>query len=105
MQADLWNTPAGKRVREACWRRDRAAGAPCHICVEEGRDGTIDYSLGPYTRGGDTRAWSPDHLRPRRHWPQLALDPSNIAAAHFSCNASRRDKAAVRPLGRRTRDW
>ena len=103
--ADTWNSPAGRRLREQCFRRDRAANAPCWLCVQAGRDGAIDYSLGPYTRGGDSMAWSPDHIRPRKEWPQLALDPANIAAAHFRCNASRRDKVTVDALGARSRDW
>ena len=100
MAVDLWNTPAGRRVKMQCFRRDRDAGAPCRWCPDP-----IDYSLGPYTRGGDTMAWSPEHLRPRKTWPQLALDPSNIVAAHFHCNASRKTKAGINELGTPSRRW
>lgn len=100
MDVDLWQTPAGRRLRMQCWRRDRESNPNCWWCKKP-----IDYSLGPYRRGGDTSAWSPDHRRPRRYWPQLALEPSNIVAAHFRCNASRGTKAAVEEMGTPTREW
>lgn len=100
MTPDLWNTPAGRRIRIQCFRRDRAANAVCYWCHEP-----IDYDLGPYSRGGPTRAWSPEHLKPRKTWPQLALEPSNIVAAHFSCNASRGTKAGLSELGTLSRSW
>ena len=105
MAEDLWNTPAGRRLRMQCFRRDRAANARCHWCELAGLPADIDYSLGPYTRGGDVMAWSPEHLKPRKSWPHLALEPSNIVAAHFRCNASRGTKAGMSELGTRTRDW
>ena len=98
--ADVWNSPAGRRLRMQCFVRDRDADAPCHWCGER-----IDYSLGPYTRGGDTMAWSPEHLRPRSMFPHLALEPTNIVAAHFRCNDRRGTKAGVTELGQRTRRW
>lgn len=97
---DKWDTPEGRRVKARCWRRDRAANAPCVWC-----GGAIDYSLGPYTRGGDTMAWSPEHRKPRSKWPELALDPANIVAAHFKCNARRGDRAGLTDLGRPSRAW
>ena len=100
MSADAWNTPAGKALRQRCFARDRQAGARCHWC-----HGEIDYSLGPYTRGGDVWAWSPEHLRPRSRYPELALEPTNIVAAHFHCNASRKDRAGVNALGTPSRAW
>lgn len=83
-----------------CFARDRANEATCVWCGEP-----IDYSLGPYSRGGDTMAWSPEHLKPRSRYPGLALEPTNIVAAHFHCNASRGTKAGMRELGKPTRKW
>lgn len=97
---DGWDSPQGRRVKAACFRRDAAAHAPCRWC-----GGPIDYGLGPYRRGGNVWAWSPEHIRPRDRWPELSLDPANICAAHFHCNASRGDKAGLAPLGRRSRRW
>lgn len=94
MATDGWDTPAGRRVRMQCFRRDRDNNAKCRWCPDP-----IDYSLGPYTRGGNVWAWSPEHVKPRSLYPHLALDPSNIVAAHFHCNASRGTKAGIDELG------
>ena len=51
MAEDLWNSAQGRRLRLQCFERDRKANAPCRWCPDP-----IDYSLGPYTRGGDTSA-------------------------------------------------
>lgn len=100
MDADGWNTPAGKALRLRCFQRDRDANAKCYWCGD-----SIDYGLGPYTRGGNVWAWSPEHKKPRHRYPHLALEPTNIVAAHFHCNASRKDKAGLMPLGTPSRDW
>lgn len=97
---DKWSSPQGRRLRLRLFERDKAAQAPCVWC-----GGPIDYGLGPYRRGGDTSAWSPEHIRPRSKYPELALDAANIKAAHFRCNASRRDKAGLTNLGQRSRRW
>ena len=97
---DKWDGPAGRRLRLRCFERDRAASAPCVWC-----GAPIDYLLGPYKRGGDVMAWSPEHVRPRSRWPELALDPANIAPAHFRCNAARQDRAGLTSLGRPSRRW
>ena len=105
MADDRWNSPEGRRLRMQLFRRDKRANAKCYWCERAGLPAEIDYSLGPYSRGGNTMAWSPEHLKPRKYWPQLALEPSNIVAAHFKCNASRGTKAGMDELGTRTRHW
>lgn len=100
MDANAWNTPAARALRLRCFDRDRRVQAPCLWCHEP-----IDYSLGPYTRGGNVWAWSPEHVKPRDKYPELALEPSNIKAAHFHCNASRKDRAGVNALGTPSRAW
>lgn len=97
---DKWDSPAGHRVKRRCFERDRRANAPCVWC-----HAPIDYALGPYSRGGDTWAWSPEHVKPRDKYPELALDPANIVAAHFHCNAKRRDRAGMTNLGKPSREW
>ena len=97
---DKWDTQQGKRLRLRCFQRDKERDAPCMWC-----GGSIDYSKGPYRRGGDVWAWSPEHIRPRSKWPELALDPANIGAAHFRCNASRQDRAGLTNLGSNSRRW
>ena len=97
---DSWDSPQGRRVKAACFERDKAANAPCRWCGNP-----IDYRKGPYRRGGDVWAWSPEHVLPRDRWPELALDPANIVAAHFHCNASRQDRAGLAVMGVRSRRW
>ena len=98
--ADAWRGAEGRRLRLQCFERDRARHAECVWC-----HGEIDYSLGPYRRGGNVMAWSPEHLLPRSTHPDLALEPTNIAAAHFRCNASRGNRAGLSELGQPTRRW
>ena len=50
-------------------------------------------------------AWEADHYRPRKLFPELALEPSNIRASHAKCNRSRGKRAAIAELGRPSRDW
>ena len=100
MNPDAWNSPAGLALRARCYERDRAANAPCVWCHD-----AIDYSLGPYKRGGNVWAWSPEHVKPRSKYPELALEPTNIVPAHFHCNASRKDKAGIDLLGTPSRRW
>ena len=105
LAADQWNSAQGRRLRLQLFERDRKADAKCYWCLKRGLPGDIDYSLGPYTRGGDVWAWSPEHLKPRHLYPQLALEPTNIVAAHFHCNSSRGTKAGVDELGELSRSW
>lgn len=100
MASDEWNTPAGRALRLRMFARDRDSNATCHWCKDK-----IDYSLGPYTRGGNVWAWSPEHVKPRDRYPWLALEPTNIVAAHFHCNASRKDRAGIDLLGTPSREW
>jgi len=97
---DKWSSPQGRRLRLRLFERDRDAGARCIWC-----GAPIDYSLGPYTRGGSVWAWSPEHVRPRSKYPELALDAANIRAAHYRCNAARGDRAGLTNLGRPSRSW
>ena len=97
---DPWDSPQGRRLKAECFERDAAAHAPCHWCGNP-----IDYSKGPYRRGGDVWAWSPEHVRPRDRWPELTLVASNIVAAHFHCNAARADRAGLAVMGVRSRRW
>ena len=94
---DKWNTADGRKVRLQCWRRDKAANAPCWICKDP-----IDYTLKPSSHPD---AWEPDHYLDRKKHPELALDPNNIRASHCRCNRSRQAKAGLANLGNQSRDW
>ena len=100
MAKDAWESPAGRRVKAACFERDKRRNAPCMWCGNP-----IDYGKGPYRRGGDILAWAPEHIRPQDRWPELVLEPSNIGPAHFHCNASRQDRAGLAVMGVRSRRW
>lgn len=93
--------PAGwERLRVVCYDRDRKANAPCHIC--KGKRGPIRYDLRP---SSDPMAYEPDHLYPFDEYPELALLPENIAAAHMTCNRARGKRAVLDPLGNTSRKW
>lgn len=89
-------------VKMQAFARDRMAGAPCWICEAEGRDGTIDYSLG-YSTCDD--AYEADHYVPVSDHPELEYDLANIRASHRRCNRKRHDRAGIDLLGVRSRDW
>lgn len=90
------------RVKRQAFERDRAANAGCWICEAEGRDPTIDYSLG-YSTG--PRAYEADHYIPVCDHPELEYDLGNIRASHQICNRRRRDQASINLLGIPSRDW
>ena len=93
-----WNV-----VKRQAFERDRAANAPCWICVAEGaEDPSIDYSLG-YSTG--PRAYEADHYVPVHDHPELEYDLANIRAAHQSCNRRRGKRASISQLGSPSRDW
>lgn len=91
------NTAAWNRLRLQCFKRDRAACAPCHLCGQP-----IDYTLEP---SSTPDAWEPDHILPVSTHPELAEVPTNIAASHRRCNRARRNKAGITNLGRPSREW
>lgn len=94
--ADPRSTRRWRTLRDALYRRDRAANAPCWICGQP-----IDYRA----KAGTPDAWEPDHVRPVDRFPELAYDPGNIAPAHCSCNRSRGSGGAGGTLGTPSRAW
>lgn len=71
---------SGRRRAEATvWikRKGRAEGLPCCIC-----DQPINYSL-VYPH---PQSCSVQHLKSRKHFPELTWDRSNWAPAHLDCN-------------------
>ena len=89
-------------VRRQAFERDRACGAGCWICAAEGRDPTIDYSLG-YSTG--PKAYEADHFIPVCDHPELEYDLANLRASHQACNRKRKTKAGLSLLGNPSRDW
>lgn len=99
MGASTWSADWA-RLRLQCFRRDRAAGAPCHIC--KGAEGPIDYSVRP---SSTPLSYEPDHILPRRTHPELALAPDNIGASHRKCNRAKGARAVLDPIGSASREW
>jgi 5-methylcytosine-specific restriction endonuclease McrA len=90
-------TATWRKLRLQCFKRDKAANAPCWIC-----GGSIDYDAKPSSHD---YAWEPDHRHSVKTHPELAEVPENVMPSHRKCNRAKRDKAAVNELGRRTRAW
>lgn len=88
------------RLRVQCYRRDKAANAPCWIC--KGKEGPIDYSVRP---SSTPLSYEPDHKKPRKTHPELAYDPANIGASHRKCNRRKGARAVLDPLGTPSREW
>jgi 5-methylcytosine-specific restriction endonuclease McrA len=59
----------------------RAKGLPCWICGQP-----IDYRA---ANPDDDDAFSYDHVKPWRDYPELRYDPDNGRSAHQRCNKSR----------------
>lgn len=97
MPRDPRQTPAWRRMREQCFRRDRAKDAVCWLCGQP-----IDYSVRPSTTPD---SYEPDHYHTVRDHPELALLPENVRPAHKSCNRSRGTRAGTSPLGTPSRQW
>lgn len=91
------DTQTWRRLRLQCFRRDKAANAPCALCGDP-----IDYTLKP---SSCRDAWEPDHKLPIDTHPQFAEVPENIQPAHLRCNRAKRNKAGVNNLGERSREW
>ncbi len=89
-RSDL-ETYAWRKLRLVILKRD---GYVCQLC---GRD--IDRLAKPCT------PWAPsvDHIVPPEIAPHLRYEPSNLRAAHFHCNSSR--KQGDRPTSRASRAW
>lgn len=84
-----------EKVRNQFMYECRAANRPCHICKQP-----IDYSAAPQTAD----AFEADHYYPRSTHPHLTFDPSNLRAAHSSCNRARGNSAAA-PQWNRAEEW
>jgi 5-methylcytosine-specific restriction endonuclease McrA len=82
------------------WRKlvanQRAKQQPCWICRQP-----IDYNL----PGTHDDGFTVDHIKPLSLHPEMAEEPSNLAACHRHCNLSRGNKAVKPALGNTSRNW
>lgn len=75
----------------------RARRDPCCRCGQR-----IDYTL----EHPDTRSFSVDHFpHPLDTHPHLAEEPSNLAAAHLSCNSSAGKRGVMPSIGATSEPW
>lgn len=81
-----------------------ARRAACCRCGQ-----SIDYTLpyrDPTTGAVNTASKSVDHWpHPLSTHPHLAEEPSNLAAAHLSCNTSAQEHDVEPELGAASEDW
>lgn len=96
MRDPRW-TPAWKRMRLACFERDKARHAVCVHCGQP-----INYTVRP---SSSDDSYEPDHRIPVETRPEYALVPENVQPSHRKCNRSRGKKAGINNLGKRTRNW
>ena len=74
----------------------QAINAPCWM------DGQpIDYE-GP---ANAPDSFEPDHIKPRKTHPELALDRANLRPSHARCNRSRQHGDPRPPLGGTSEAW
>lgn len=85
------------------WRRlvkiikaELPAAPLCWICGL-----VIDRSL----HHRDPMSLTLDHRKPVKDFPELALDPRNLAPAHRSCNGRKGARAAAPVRPKRSRVW
>jgi 5-methylcytosine-specific restriction endonuclease McrA len=87
---------SGGRWR-ALHKAQRARRLPCYLCGlpinYEARDANAD------------DAFSVDHIKPWRNFPELREDPANLASAHQLCNKQKSSRPLRPGLGIRSRDW
>jgi hypothetical protein len=73
---------------------------PCCICRQP-----IDYTL----EWPDPRSFSVEHVRSWHDYPALREDPTNLDAAHLSCNTSKgdgvRSNRLTGQIGNTSRQW
>lgn len=74
-----WSGRAAAEALKQVKAKGRRNQTPCVIC-----DQGIDYSLAYPHR----QSCSVQHIKPRKHFPQLTWDPLNWAPAHLDCNKS-----------------
>lgn len=87
--------------RGSRWRKltaeVRARRDHCGICGQK-----IDYSIEDHN---DPDAFTVDHIKPWKHYPELRTDPGNLRAAHRRCNSSRGTNETAPALGMTSRKW
>lgn len=79
---------------KALWQ---PVNAPCHLCGMA----TIDWD-GPKN---EPDSFELDHIKPRRNFPELTLDPTNAAPSHHRCNRHKGAGVVVAGIGVTSEAW
>ena len=87
---------SGFRWRALC-KAQRAKKLPCYLCGQP-----INY-LARSQYADD--AFSVDHIKSWRDYPELREDPANLASAHLLCNKQKGSGPLASSLGIRSREW
>ncbi|KAA9133742.1 HNH endonuclease [Microbacterium caowuchunii] len=92
----MLNSAAYQKLSRELKAEWRAINAPCWLCGQ-----AIDYDA-PFN---DPNSCEPDHVKPRKTHPHLALDRNNIRPSHCRCNRSRGAGAPAPGLGEPSEEW
>ena len=86
---NFYGTVAWQKARSVAQKRWKAANLPCGVC-------------GARLRWGEKKAVIVDHIKPRRKFPQLAYEQSNLQCVCHTCNTKKAvwgDNSDVTPTG------
>lgn len=61
--------------------------------------------INPYCEPRSPMSFSVDHLLPLKEYPHLALERTNLRAAHLRCNVIRSNTRMVNPAFNASRQW
>lgn len=75
----------------------KAKGLPCYLCGQP-----IDYAA---RNPNDDEAFSLEHIKSWRDYPELRYDPANAASSHQRCNKAKGNRPLEPGLGNRSREW
>lgn len=77
-------------------RNLRGLKLPCYLCGQP-----INYEVS----APHPDSFTVEHVKPRSKYPELAEDPGNLKAAHFSCNSAKGVSEDNEGLGFTSREW
>ncbi|MCT1450635.1 HNH endonuclease [Corynebacterium sp. p3-SID1194] len=96
MTTDLWRTGEAVQLRKRYRQQCENTHAPCWLCGQP-----IDYQAAAL----HPNSFEVDHYLPRRDYPHLALEETNLRPAHSSCNRSRGARDDILQIGPTTTTW
>lgn len=88
---------AYREFRERMKAMWQPSNRPCHICGQA----TIDWD------GAQNQpdSFELDHVKARKHHPELALDPNNALPSHHRCNRNKGAGTTRASIGTTSEPW